>query len=92
MWQMAQDGQLAKPTPGKYEPANRTNPNANPANPAKRLNADTYGESGDAVSGVSGVGKERPVSWDLEPGESATLEELQDRRVEPPASEWERTF
>jgi hypothetical protein len=85
MWQMAQDGQLAKPAPGKYEPANRTNPSANPAN---RLNADTYGESGDAVSAVSvvsGVGKERPVSWDLEPGESATLEELQDRRDHGPS-------
>lgn len=85
MWQMAQDGQLAKPAPGKYEPANRTNPNANPAN---RVDTDTYGESGDAVSrvsGVSGVGKERPVSWDLEPGESATLEELQDRRDHGPS-------
>jgi hypothetical protein len=41
----------------------------------------------DAVSGVSGVsavGKERPVSWDLGPGESATLKELQERRDEPP--------
>ena len=71
--QMFYDDQV-KRVSGKYEPANRT---------VNRSNPDTYGKPGDTVSGVRAVradSKERPVSWDLEPGESATVGELQDRR------------
>ncbi len=70
--QMYHDDQV-KRVSGKYEPANRT---ANWRNPHRD------GGTASSVSGVSEVSRERPVSWDLEPGESATVGELKARRGE----------
>jgi hypothetical protein len=69
--QMYHDDQV-KRVSGRYEPANRTtnhgNPHENAGNEA-------------SVSGVSEVSHDRPLSWDLEAGESATVGELRKRRV-----------
>jgi hypothetical protein len=69
--QMYRDDQV-KRVSGRYEPANRTtnhgNPHENAGNEA-------------SVSGVSEVSHDRPLSWDLEAGESATVGELRKRRV-----------
>jgi hypothetical protein len=69
MWTMLGDGQLVKDGKGRYSPANPTNP----------VNPDKNTENDARVSGVSGVSG-MPVSFDLEPGESATVAELSERR------------
>ena len=69
---MFHDDQV-KRVAGKYEPVNRT---VNPETP------HSHAGSGPTVNGVTGVDEERPVSWDLVPGESATVGELKDRRGE----------
>lgn len=74
MWQMAQDEQLVKVGTGKYEPANRTNPSTNRETPHRNA------EKSPSVSRVSGVSNDMPASFDLEPGETATVEQLQEIR------------
>ena len=69
--QMYHDDQV-KRVSGRYEPANRTTNHGTPHENAG---------NGASVSGVSGVSRERPVSWDLEAGESATVGDLRARRV-----------
>ena len=69
--QMYHDDQV-KRVSGKYEPANRT---TNHGTPHKNA------ESASSVSEVSEVSKGRPLSWDLEAGESATVEDLRERRA-----------
>ena len=80
MWAMLGDGQLLKDSKGRYSPTNPTNRPTNRTNTPK---GDTYAESEapvSAVSDVSGDSEELPLSADLEPGESATLEELKRSR------------
>jgi hypothetical protein len=74
MWQMAQDEQLVKVGTGKYKPANRTNP------PTNRQTPHRNAENSPSVSGVSAVSENGPVSFDLKPGQSATVEQLQRNR------------
>ena len=80
MWAMLGDGQLLKDSKGRYSPTNPTNRPTNRTNTPK---GDTYAESEapvSDVSDVSGDSEELPLSADLEPGESATLEELKRSR------------
>ena len=68
--QMFHDDQV-KRVSGKYEPANRT---------TNRGTSHSDAGNASSVSGVSGVSQERPVSWDLESGDSATVEQLREIR------------
>src|SRR5215213_5193665 len=87
MWSMYTDGQLKKNDKGEYWPTNPTDPSTNPTNPTNSEKDDTYAENGSRVSGVSGVSgvsdifapSQRPLSADLQPGETATVEELKAR-------------
>ena len=76
--QMYHDDQVTRDR-GRYSPAHPT------AHPNKGGIADTYRESDNLVRGVRevrAVSEELPVSWSLESGESATVEELRGRRHE----------
>ena len=68
--QMFHDDQV-KRVSGRYEPANRTTNRETPHSDASKTSP---------VSGVSGVSQERPVSWDIEAGDSATVGQLQEIR------------